>query len=430
MPSFSADSRLKYVIPIAISVAAVLACISAGVSWYHAIHGDSSAKAPSNIEAAVPPSVPPNLYFKSGPTILPPIFGPAMYVVVSGPSENLSAHTVFAALYLHCTNRGDTPITLQGYSVESLCKSGKWETMPSLWYPDIGTLYAMTERFVGNKLSLGEGSFDSAANKKPIGAGEMIQGWIFTSGPKEAYTNKLQIRIADNLNHEWCYPIDLGYKDKVLDTNIQTVRINRDALGVTLANIPLQTRFFRPQLRQAIEARDLMFASAPQQRIEIKDALVSLGTNGQTIYIDKDGNMPPTDMFGVFRMRLLKNAAFIDAVITDGRNKAFVSDNQIVEFPDGWDWNQDYRAVEFVNEKGSPVLQVTSGSGSAMFSVLGTFAPIRGGTACIDARGIFTYPPPSTKMADLRPIFKYPADEFPGLRAEPMITGKSLSPPN
>jgi hypothetical protein len=346
---------------------------------------------------------------------------PIDLIVVTGPPEKPVGIAVFAAFLLQCTNRGDSNVILDSYSIEAHCNSGRWEVMPSIGYPDSGILYQAKQRFTGKTCQPVEGSFESAGRYKSLSPGATIRGWVFLSGPRESYSSEYRIQIKDDVSGSTLtFPIQFGDKNEPLDSSILGPNMLRGKKDVDLTNIPLQIIYFRSDRRRSMNTNSAIEDKSPPPKFG--GGAILLGTNLQTIDTDQNGTIGPQSIFfDLLVARTIAGYGYVQATVTDGTNTGSIEDNQLVKFPDGWDWNQDERSVEIVDERKRPIFQMNQRAldVGTYFDVGGMFVSGSGGHFCVFPGGpiipVFAGDE-QYYLSQLKTMFKYPSDKFSGVR--------------
>jgi hypothetical protein len=198
------------------------------------------------------------------------------------------------------------------------------------------------------------------------------------------------------------------------------------ACGIWQYNIPKpeQPKTPAPQsYGQVLPPSDL-----PTFREQSDVITVTAGTNSHEIPIRglEGRRVPffPTSLGGgpynPVHIGLKNGKPVVDATIWAGLDlpSVEIKQNAFTVRPLNWDSNTSKTALEVVNEKGIPVLQVYYRN-AYHISICGTF-PIPDGAIFVTETEVFVdkRPPIFHDMRSLKPIFKYPAWKYPGEYAD------------
>lgn len=141
---------------------------------------------------------------------------------------------VYVMLYVKFANERDSPMFVDGFSVETKTPSGHWEKMavfdvnPSV--PNNQPVNFYYSNVTNNppdfkhalKMDLGDNFLQNQFAQKSINPREPVQGWVFLDIPKDGWTEKMRFSIATG-GETITQPITLIY-EKPNGMNIQTVR--------------------------------------------------------------------------------------------------------------------------------------------------------------------------------------------------------------
>jgi hypothetical protein len=125
--------------------------------------------------------------------------------IIPGVSAKREVSPVYVILYVKFTNERDSPMFVDGFSVETKTPNGNWERMPIFDVrPESGTVNFYVAPFTqtapdfqhANRLDFHDNFLQSRLSEKSLNPHEPVQGWLMLDIPKDGWTHKMRFVIA------------------------------------------------------------------------------------------------------------------------------------------------------------------------------------------------------------------------------------------